>query len=462
MEKNQTVQLNIENVGMNGEGVARLDGEVVFVKNALPGETCSAKILCAKKKFCYAVATEITSKPSPVRTTPACPAFGKCGGCTLQHVSYEYQLALKRQNVQSAFIKAGMSVAVSPAEASDKTLRYRNKMSLPVGQKDGKPVVGLYAFNSHRIVETDDCLLQPDWNKTVIAVFKKFLTRSGYKGYDELKGSGDIRHLVVREVAGKLCISVVATKNIDLSAFAALLKDKFADFSLYLNINRKNNNVILGDEWKLAYGNENTVDVGGLKIFVHPAGFFQVNDYIRTRIYEKVREIAKNASAKTIIDAYSGAGIMTAMLAGVANEVIGIEINREATESAKKLARDNDIKNMTALLGDVKTVLPSLKDKAEGCLIVLDPPRSGCDPNVLQSVKDFAPETLVYVSCNPATLARDCKILSDKYDISEVQPFDMFPMTDHVETVVLLSREKADDHIRFSINTEDLKKNVGG
>ena len=330
---------------------------------------------------------------------------------------------------------------MSPAEASDKTLRYRNKMSLPVGQKDGKPVVGLYAFNSHRIVETDDCLLQPDWNKTVIAVFKKFLNRSGYKGYDELKGSGDIRHLVVREVAGKLCISVVATKNIDLSAFAALLKDKFADFSLYLNINRKNNNVILGDEWKLAYGNENTVDVGGLKIFVHPAGFFQVNDYIRTRIYEKVREIAKNASAKTIIDAYSGAGIMTAMLAGVANEVIGIEINREATESAKKLARDNDIKNMTALLGDVKTVLPSLKDKAEGCLIVLDPPRSGCDPNVLQSVKDFAPETLVYVSCNPETLARDCKILSDKYDISEVQPFDMFPMTDHVETVCVMKRK---------------------
>lgn len=260
---------------------------MVFVKNALPGETCSAKILCAKKKFCYAVATEITSNAvarSGLR--PLVPAFGKCGGCTLQHVSYEYQLALKRQNVQSAFIKAGMSVAVSPAEASDKTLRYRNKMSLPVGQKDGKPVVGLYAFNSHRIVETDDCLLQPDWNKTVIAVFKKFLTRSGYKGYDELKGSGDIRHLVVREVSGKLCISVVATKNIDLSAFAALLKDKFDDFSLYLNINRKNNNVILGDEWKLVCGNENTVDVGGLKIFVHPRDFFRLT-IISARVFTK-------------------------------------------------------------------------------------------------------------------------------------------------------------------------------
>ena len=206
-------------------------------------------------------------------------------------------------------------------------------------------------------------------------------------------------------------------------------------------MDKKKNNVILGDEWTLVYGNTAALETDGLKIFVHPAGFFQVNDHIRSKIYEKVRSVVSGAAARVVIDAYSGAGIMTAMLAAVADEAIGIEISREATESARKLIRDNGIKNMRALCGDVKDVLPTLKDKAQGCLIVLDPPRSGCDGQVLASVLDFEPETLVYVSCNPSTLARDCRILSEKYAVDCLQPFDMFPMTDHVETLICLKRK---------------------
>lgn len=445
VQKNQTLQLNIEGVGMNGEGVARADGEVIFVKNALPGENCLAKIVCVKKNYCYAIATERTSAPSDVRTQPVCPNFGRCGGCTLQHVDYDYQLLLKKQSVQAAFKKTGSDAVVSDTVPSDKILRYRNKMSLPVGVRGGRTIVGLYAVNSHRIVETDDCMLQPEWNTDVIAVFKRFIEESGLKGYDEESGTGEVRHLVVRETAGKLTIVVVAVKKIELSAFASLLKKRFGDFLLYLNVNKKKNNVILGDEWTLVYGETAALETDGLKIFVHPAGFFQVNDYIRSQIYEKVRSVVRSAAARTVIDAYSGAGIMTAMLAAVADEAIGIEISREATASARKLIADNGIKNMRALCGDVKDVLPTLKDKAQGCLIVLDPPRSGCDGQVLASVLDFEPETLVYVSCNPSTLARDCRILSEKYDVSLLQPFDMFPMTDHVETVCVLSKKSRTD-----------------
>ncbi len=441
VEKNQIVRLNIESIGMNGEGVARADGVVVFVKDALPGETCMAKIVCVKKRYCYAIVAERMGEPSPVRVNPVCPSFGKCGGCTLQHVAYLEQLKQKRGAVRAAFLKEGMSPEIEEVVPSDKTLRYRNKMSLPVGIKDGKTVVGLYAVNSHRIVETNDCMLQPERFSGVIAAFKRFLSQSDYKGYDEASGRGDVRHLVVREVGGRLCVAVVATKKIDLGDFKRILEEKFTDFSLYLNVNKRNDNVILGDEWTLVCGDEKPIEIDGLKIFVHPAGFFQVNDFIRSAIYNKVREIVSNAGAKTVIDAYSGAGVMTAMLAGVAREAIGIEINREATQSALKLKKDNGIGNMTALLGDVKDVLPTLKDKADGCLIVLDPPRSGCDESVLKSVGSFAPETLVYVSCNPATLARDCKILADNYEISLVQPFDMFPMTDHVETVCVMKRK---------------------
>lgn len=440
MRKNETVKLKIENIGMNGEGVARHEGMVVFVKGALPGEIVDAKIICVKSRYAYAIA-EKTENVSPLRCEPRCPLFGKCGGCTLQNVKYEEQLRFKKSFVSDALHKVGADAVVNDPVPSDKRFRYRNKMSMPVTSSSKGNCVGLYALNSHRVIDCKDCLLQPEWNGVIIAALRRFMDESGLIGYNETDKKGEIRHLVVREVNNRLFVVVVAVKKIKLGAFADILGEVTSDFSLYLNINEKDNNVILGDKWIKICGDDDSACVCGFNVDVHPAGFFQVNDYIRDRIYSDVYAIIAAARSKTVIDAYSGAGIMTAMLSGAAKKAIGIEINAEATLSARKLIADNGISNMTALLGDVKTVLPTLGEEKENCAIVLDPPRSGCEKEVLETVIDFAPNTLVYVSCNPATLARDVKILSERYDVVSVAPYDMFPQTNHVETVVLLSKK---------------------
>ena len=440
LQKNQIIQLKIDNVGMNGAGVGRYDGMAVFVKNALPGESVNAKIIGVKSHYAFALPVS-TDGVSPMRRTPACPLFNKCGGCTLQHVEYRDQLKIKREFVASAMKKAGVCCDVQPTVASEKQLRYRNKMSLPVGEGKDGTAVGLYALNSHRIINCDDCLLQPEWNVKIIAAFRRFMQNSRLKGYDEKSASGDVRHLVVRELSGVLYVTVVATHEIDLGAFADILKADGMDFCLYLNVNAAKNNVILGESWKKVAGAPRAANINGFMIDVHPAGFFQVNDYIRDKIYRDVAGIVSDEHPRTVIDAYSGAGVMTAMLSRCCKRAIGIEINKQASASAHRLIRDNNVSNMTALQGDVKNVLPTLKRFSEDCAVVLDPPRSGCDASVLQTVIEFMPLSIVYISCNPATLARDLSIIEPLYKIKLVRPYDMFPMTDHVETLVLLCRK---------------------
>lgn len=439
MRKNEYAELNIENIGMNGEGVARYDGMVVFVKGALPGETVKAKIICVKSHFAYALAEQIDGKSAARRPAP-CPLSGKCGGCTLQNVKYEFQLELKKNLVADALHKAGINARVSDVVPSPGELRYRNKMSMPVGKSADKNLVGLYAFNSHRIVDCNDCLLQPEWNSVIIGLFREFIRQNGLSGYSEADRSGELRHLIVREVEKHLFITVVSVRKIKLEGFAELLKGRFSDFSLYLNINDKNNNVIIGDKWTKIYGNDVFAEISGFKTKIHPAGFFQVNDKIRDMIYTEVLSAVAAIRPETVIDAYSGAGLMTAMLSRVADKTIGIEINGEASRSADMLIKENGITNMTALQGDVKQVLPSLNCKKDNCVVVLDPPRAGCEKQVLCEVLSFAPQMIVYISCNPSTLARDLALLTNDYNIRSVTPYDMFPQTTHVETLVLMTK----------------------
>ena len=447
MQKNQIVQLDIDKVGINGEGVARLDGVVVFVKGALPGERVRAKIISVKKNYCYAILDgedAFISEKSGDRVQPICPTFGKCGGCAVMHLSYDAQLRVKREMVYDTLKKVGgLDVCVDPVVASDKIFGYRNKMSLPVREDRGELKIGLFATASHRVVPTDNCLLQPEWNEKIISITGKFIENNGLRGYDEQTGRGDVRHVMVREVENHLFITVVATKRIKLDGLVALIKPEFKSFSVWLNVNRNADNVILGDKWEKIYGVGELSAVEGFKTDVHPAGFFQVNDYIREKIYSFVAKTVEEIAPDFVIDAYSGAGIMTAMLSKHCKSVTGIEINRQASDSAEKLILDNKISNMTAICGDVADHIGKVAKAYSGqkVTVVLDPPRSGCEKSVLEAIINSDISDVIYVSCSPATLARDLGILAEFYKIKSVTPYDMFPQTMHVETLVVLQRK---------------------
>ncbi len=444
LNKNTELDVTIENLGLNGEGVARPEGKTVFVRGALVGEKVRARIVFARPSFCHAIVIK-RHNDSAQRIAPACPHFLKCGGCQLQHLAYDEQLRFKKQLVADTLERIGkLRVSVNDTVASPLTYRYRNKMSLPVrADKYGNAVIGMFAENSHRVIACEDCLLQPAWNKTLIALTKQFLQTSGYTAYDEEKEKGDVRHLVAREVEGCLYVTLVSSRKIELTEFDSLLQANFSRYVLYSNVNTGRANTILGIKWKRISEADPPQRVEGLLTEIHPAGFFQVNDGIRRRLYADAVRAVQDAECPIVIDAYAGAGLMTAAFAQFAQEVVGIEINRQATDTARELIASNNIANMSAVLGDVKDELPPLLDKYkdEKVALVLDPPRAGCDRGVLETILQVLPHTIVYVSCNPATLARDLEILSASYEVESVTPYDMFPQTKNVETLVCLARK---------------------
>ena len=443
ISKNDVIELSVTGQGMDGEGVARADGKTVFIRGALPGERVRAKVISVKPRFDVAILEKIIAA-SPDRVAPLCPVFGKCGGCDVQHMRYAAQLGFKRTLAIDALKKIGgfASAEVGEVIPSDEVFRYRNKLSLAV-RRGGR--IGLFAKGSHRVVETSDCLLQYENNRLLIAALRDFMESEGYEGYDEQDFSGDIRHLVAREIGGRLCVAVVATRSIDLGGFASAVLGFSPDAEVWLNVNARRDNVILGAAWKKVCGPDSPVIVDGLKTSLHPAGFFQVNDGVREKLYSFVAALCSGGIA---VEAYSGAGLMGALVAKRADEVYGIEINREAHEAAVKLARDNGIDNMTPVLGDVAEMLPKVlgeiigkRGDNRGTFLILDPPRGGVSPSVAATVGGSGAENVVYVSCNPSTLARDLKIICGYgYEIASVTPFDMFPQTANVETVVVLKK----------------------
>lgn len=467
LKKNEEKVGIVSAIGVNGEGIIKQDGTVVFVPFVLVGEKVRYKVLKVTSKCAYGKALEIYS-PAEIRERPACPVFGKCGGCQLQHVRYFNQLKMKEDSIAICFKKiAGLDVHVCNATKGDNNFRYRNKLQLPVAMTPNGTQIGFYAENSHRVVPITDCVINAEWTQDIIRAFKKYIEEFNIQGYDEQNNSGELREITVKEVKGSLIITAVVLdrKIRGVSRLIEILQEEVRYvFSLYLNINSNADNVIYGEEFKLVYGDGNyTGDMLGVKYNIGVQSFMQVNNSVCAKLYSAVRTAVDADENTTVIDAYSGAGLMTAILAKGAKKAIGIEIVKEAVDCANQLAVTNKLEDkIVNYLGKCEDILPTIieKEKELGnktCL-VLDPPRKGCDLKVLNAIIDSHIDKIVYVSCKPSTLARDIGILvgslvqdgkeikkvtdyQPRYDITLVKPFDMFAQTKHVETLVCLARK---------------------
>lgn len=433
MEKNEIINLEIIDVGINGEGIAKLDNFVVFVPFALKGELVKAKILKVNKNFAYAKVEEIL-RPSDTRVTPKCPVFKKCGGCNLQHTTYANQLEIKQNIVYSTLKKMLKSeFAISPVVGSPKEYEYRNKMQFPINESG----IGMYAINSHRLVPLEYCPLSSDWCKTLIEIIKTYIKKSNITLYNEETNKGVLRNVLARVSGDSILVTIVCNgepKSIEI--LSSLLKERFENYGLYYNINRLKNNTILTNEFVHISGiKEQTSTDFGITHRLLPLSFAQINIDIQNLIYSKVLDLVQD---QVVIDAYSGAGLLSAILSKKAKEVYGIEIVQQATQNADDLKVLNGLTNLTNINGDCAQELPKLISTLPPCTVVLDPPRKGCDKRVIDALNVSKPTRIVYISCNPASLARDLSLLEDLYNIELVQPFDMFPQTKHIETLVSL------------------------
>lgn len=440
IKKNDEIILTIDRLGDNGEGIAVYDGIVVFVPFALPGEEVLVHIINDKHSFLVGKIVEI-KKTSEERIEPMCPHFKKCGGCNVQHMPYNAQLLFKKNMVKNALKKyAKIDVEIQDCVPSDKEYRYRNKFAFPVQDENGEIKIGMYQSNSHRITQIEDCLLQSERAKTIVKLFKEFMTKEKLTAYNEQTKKGLVKHIVVREHDDAFILTVVVTdkKFNKFDTLIELLKTQFSDFGIIKNVNNLNNNVIFGELDENIYGIENlTLCDFDVKYEINNRSFLQVNSYIKNVIYKKIIETV--GKQNNIIDAYSGAGLLSSILAKNANNVIGVEIIKNATQNANKLKNVNNLHNLTNINGDCAKEIPKLAKELKGDFaVVVDPPRKGLDKPVVEAMLEANPKQIVYLSCNPATLARDLSYLKEQYDIEFVQPYDMFPQTANVETLVSL------------------------
>ena len=462
LEKNKEYVGVVERLGVNGEGIIINEGLVVFVPYALPTEKIKYKVLKVKKDCAYGKVSEIFNE-SKDRVRPLCSVFGKCGGCQLQHLKYSSQLNFKKELVQNNFKKiAGIDIEVQKIHKSISEYEYRNKLQIPVSLTPNGTKIGFYATNSHRVVETANCIINESWAQKIIAVFNSFIKKYNLSGYDEENGTGLIRHIVVRQVNGNLIITLVVNSNgfPYTKELISTLSERFNNYSLCLNYNTEDTNVILSEKFCLVYGNPyEEYEYKGIKAEIDAKSFMQVNTAVSEAIYRDVaKQIAEN---DVVIDAYSGAGLMTAIISKKAKKVYGIEIVKEAVMCADILKEKNKLfDKMENICGACEDVLPDLVHKVNANVIVLDPPRKGCDFKVLQAIKKTDIKKVIYVSCNPSTLARDVGILTGKleylgnqlkksteiktegaiYNVRSVEIYDMFSQTKHVETVCVLER----------------------
>ncbi len=444
MKKNEIIEIAITAMSSEGSGIGRYEGLAVFVPMTAIGDICKVKVLKVKSNCAFGKAEEIIT-PSPDRIAPDCPVFSKCGGCVYRHISYEAECKIKKQRVEDAVKRIG-GVDMSAKELCfGEDSRYRNKAQYPVAEDF---TVGFYRNHSHDIIPSGDCALQPAVFKTASDIFTDFIRSKNLSVYNEETGRGLIRHLYLRlaHKTDELMVAVVINGN-ELPYSDGLveeLKTKIPSLkTVVLNINKDKTNVILGKKCKTLYGDGHIFDIlCGVKVRINPLSFYQVNRNMAERLYEKAREYAE-PSGKRVLDLYCGAGTIGLSMAKEAKEIIGVEIIPEAVKDAEFNARNNEIENARFLCGDAAAAAVSLKNEGvKPDVVILDPPRKGCSEELLKTVSnDFAPERLVYVSCDPATLARDIKILSSLgYKLIEYTPFDLFPRTHHVETVALLVR----------------------
>lgn len=451
VEKNKTYEIKIAALGSNGEGIGRIEGYTVFVEGALLPETCLVLIVKTRKHFGYGKLLEILS-PSPDRREPCCPVAKQCGGCQLQHLSYAAQLAYKTKEVQDDLERIGgiTDVTVRPAIGMEEPWRYRNKAQFPVGQGKDGCAIGFYAKRSHRIVDTKQCFLQNERNDAIVALVRDFLNEFQIPLYDEETHTGLVRHILTRigRSSGEVMVCIVLNgKRLPHSEVLVERLQRIEGMvSIVLNVNREKTNVILGRKIITLWGKDTITDsLDGIEFEISPLSFYQVNPVQTEVLYEKAVELADLKGDETVLDLYCGIGTISLFFARKARQVFGVEIVPEAIADARKNAERNNITNATFAVGAAEEVIPRLY-REEGIaadVVVVDPPRKGCDARLLETILQIAPEKVVYVSCNPATLARDLAVLAaGGYHVRQVQPVDQFPHTNHIENVCLLTRER--------------------
>ena len=468
LHRGDPLQVSIETATIDGSGVARVDGQVVFVPGALPGERCSIRIAHIGRSAVFALLLSVLT-PSVHRVEPDCPYFPLCGGCALRHMDYEQELALKQAHVQSCLTRiGGQTISALPITGAAQTDGYRNKVQFPVQEQDGRPVAGFFSGKTHRVIPVRHCRIQPDCADAIRGAVLAWMEQYHLRAYDEQTHTGYIRHIYIRFGAesGQLLVCIVANcaqlpKKKQL--VAALLAAEPGITTIVFSPNTKKGNTVLGTEFHPLYGDGTITDtLCGLQFRLSAPAFYQVNHAQAERLYEKAVQLAGLTGNETVLDLYCGTGTITLCLARHAKKAIGVEIVPQAIEDAKFNAAQNGMENAEFFCMDAGQAAKMLADRrTRPDVIVVDPPRKGVSADVIEAIGTMAPQRVVYVSCDSATLARDLKLLTAVgYTLQTAEAFDLFPRCAHVETVVLLSRETnpLTVEVRMEVETGEVKE----
>ncbi len=451
-QKNEIIEIEVKDIGENGEGIGKVDGYTVFIHGGIPGDKVYAKILKVKKQYAVAKVNEIISE-SPFRTKAECDIAEQCGGCQIQEIKYNEQLNIKRNIVQSAIERIGgfTDIKVNDVIGMDKPKAYRNKSQYPIRRDNHDIKIGFYKQRTHDVVNADSCLIQHDKVNQMMETLRTLISEYQVSVYNEEKHKGFLRHLVVRishRTEDMMLVYVTKENNEiydkQLVEISKKLSKTYPEIKSFIqNINGKRGNRVMGFVNQTVLGDDKIVDyIKELKFEISPFSFLQVNPIQTEVLYEAALNMLDIDKNDTVFDIYCGIGTISLFLAKHAKKVYGVEIVDVAIEDAKKNAISNGIDNTEFLVGKAEEVIPKLyKDNITADVVVLDPPRKGCDEIVLNTLLEMEPKFISYVSCKASTLARDLKILSQKYEIVEVQPVDLFPHTTHVETIVKLQRK---------------------
>lgn len=447
VNQNDRLTVNVEDLTHDGSGVAKVEGYPLFIHGALPGEEVEIQVGKTLKNYGFARLLNVL-KPSPERVDAPCHVFEQCGGCQLQHLSYEGQLQQKQKQVRDVMDRIAKlpEVPVHPVKGMQDPWRYRNKSQIPFSERNGEVVAGFYRSRSHHIVDTDVCIIQSEEADELMATLKREMLIHGVDAYNERTHRGMLRHLVVRkgQTTNEIMVVLVTSKKKfpQRDAIVEVIKRVLPEVtSIMQNVNSEKTNVIFGNETICLYGKSVIIDtIGDIQFEISARSFYQVNPTQTEVLYRQALEYAGLSGNETVIDAYCGIGTISLFLAQQANEVYGVEIVPQAIEDAKRNAELNGITNAFFKAGASEDVIPKWYEQGKRFdVLVVDPPRKGCDEKLLQTILKYKPKRVVYVSCNPGTLARDLRILEDGgYRAKEVQPVDMFPQSSHVECVALI------------------------
>lgn len=477
MNKNDIVTVEITDIGVSGEGIGHVDGYTLFIKDAVIGDVVEAKVMKAKKNYGYARLMKVIT-PSEYRVEPKCAFARRCGGCQIQEMSYDRQLVFKDQKIRGnlerigGFTKDQIDTVMQPVVGMEHPFGYRNKAQFPFGaDKEGNPITGFYAGRTHDIIANTDCALGVEQNREILEIILQYMRENKIKSYDEKTGKGLIRHVLIRYGFKTKEIMVCLVVNGKRLPKAERLIEKLIQIegmtSITISPNTRRDNVIMGDSYEILWGQGYITDyIGNVKYQISPLSFYQVNPVQTEKLYRLALEYADLKGDETVWDLYCGIGTISLFLAQKAKQVYGVEIVPQAIDDAKENAKINAIDNAEFFVGKAEEVLPEYYAEyerehngktAHADVIVVDPPRKGCDETLLETIVKMQPEKVVYVSCDSATLARDLKYLcANGYEIRMCRGVDQFPQSVHVETVVLLSQQKPDDTIEIDLDLDEL------